>query len=165
FMEYKHESKDLKFKIFENVNTTIWVCTEYILSNYECYYNPCKDFYYDLSNCDSCAYYFYRDRKYCCGYLNVCSTEVCGPAEIIHYSCYSSGCADGVSYICDSEYACESVGCQGNIYHCTYDGSTWQWRKSKPTEICDDNIDNNCDGYIDCNDRMCFNNTICLKES
>lgn len=39
-------------------------------------------------------------------------------------------------------------------WYCTYDGS-WIWRSKFPKEICNDNIDNDCDGLVDINDADC----------
>jgi hypothetical protein len=67
-------------------------------------------------------------------------------SENIHALCAEAGS----TYKQDIEYkANKETG-----WYCTYDNS-WAWRSKFPKEVCDDNIDNDCDGLVDINDTDC----------
>jgi len=114
-------------------------CCDYYTSGSTCYYNRnCSASICSFSSCslaDSCT----------------ANTLTTGKA------CSASGCSAGTTYTCNSatHSNCQSVSCGGSTYYCTYDGSSWQWRTSKPAENCTDGEDNDCDGLPDGADPDC----------
>ena len=87
-----------------------------------------------------------------CSFLTCSIADSCTANTLtVGKTCSDSGCSSGTSYTCDAatHTNCQSQNCGGNTYYCTYDGSSWQWRTSFPTEVCNDGIDNDCDGQID----------------
>jgi hypothetical protein len=100
----------------------------------------------------------------------ICEFSTCSIADsctantlTVGKTCSASGCSSGTSYTCNSNTHtnCQAVSCGGSTYYCTYDGSSWQWRTSKPAEVCNDNIDNDCDGKTDCSDSDCSSDPSC----
>ncbi|RLI99318.1 MAG: hypothetical protein DRP03_03825, partial [Candidatus Aenigmatarchaeota archaeon] len=90
----------------------------------------------------------------------------------IYETTYYTGTTDCVyGCYCYTEVACDSIThenckeeeCGDQIYYCTYDGSSWAWRTSPPSESgnCDDTYDNDCDGKIDCADTEDCNGALC----
>ncbi|MCD6414990.1 MAG: dockerin type I repeat-containing protein, partial [Candidatus Diapherotrites archaeon] len=93
-------------------------------------------------------------------YSNSCSTaDSCGTNTLVTgKTCGAGGCSAGTTYTCSSSSHtnCQSKSCGGKTYYCTYDGSSWAWRTSKPEEStaagnCGDGVDNDCNTFIDCN--------------
>ena len=40
-------------------------------------------------------------------------------------------------------------------WYCAYDGFIWSWKSFFPKEVCNDGMDNDCDGLVDINDTDC----------
>ncbi len=104
--------------------------------------NPCTD-----ANCveGRCVYTYNADP--CddgdpCTMNNICSAGVCTGEPLD---------ADGDGYVSD---ACGEDDC---------DDSDPSVHPGAP-EICDDGVDNNCRGLIDCDDPECFGNPACVPE-
>jgi hypothetical protein len=114
---------------------------------------PCCSHYVSGTTC----YYSATCSGYCsfltCSIADSCTANTL----VVGKTCLASGCSSGTTYKCDSttHTNCQSVSCGGTTYYCTYDGSTWQWRTSKPAEVCNDGIDNDCDGKTDSADPDC----------
>lgn len=89
---------------------------------------------------------------------------------------FDDGCIDTTQAACEDEELGGQY--QGDGTHCTYcrDGAcdgpdedpcncTWDCGEPAPNEVpgstCDDGIDNNCDGYIDCADSDCNDDPAC----
>jgi hypothetical protein len=77
------------------------------------------------------------------------------------YSCSSGICSIigtkdcSGPWICDSGSECSSQFCGGSSYTC-YNQNGWVWGTPPTTEMnCDDNYDNDCDGFIDGTDLDC----------
>ncbi|MCD6414791.1 MAG: hypothetical protein J7L23_04170 [Candidatus Diapherotrites archaeon] len=107
-------------------------------------------------------------------YTNTCSTaDSCGTNTLITgKTCSASGCSAGTTYTCSSSSHtnCQSKSCGGKTYYCTYDGSSWAWRTSKPEESiaagnCNDGVDNDCNGKTDPSDPGCFDADIYCNET
>lgn len=130
----------------------------------------CKKQDEECSDITQCCSYYVSDST--CYFSPTCSEEgkcdygenVCDVADVceentltINKKCSSQGCSDGETYRCNADIHenCQEKTC-GNIpYNCTYDGLTWAWRTSNPEEVCDDGVDNDCDGYVDSADLDC----------
>ena len=100
----------------------------------------------------------------------ICEFSTCSIADsctantlTVGKTCSASGCSSGTSYTCNSNTHtnCQAISCGGSTYYCTYDGSSWQWRTSYPSEVCNDGVDNDCDGKTDCSDSDCSSNPSC----
>jgi len=68
---------------------------------------------------------------------NVCTDDVCDPAQGCRHSFNTAPCDDG--YDCTVDDACSNAACRGTI----------------PDEVCDDGVDNDCDGDTDAQDADC----------
>ena len=140
-------------------------CSETVVSDNTCYYgynsfqSTCYFVGYNDSQpvCECQCYYSNAQQMLTCN--DVCSVnllKVDGVAE-----CTSNGASCSYSeYYCNSSphTNCQSVDCGVSTFYCTYDGSTWEWRTSKPSEVdkaCNDGVDNDCDGYVDSEDCDC----------
>jgi len=97
-----------------------------------------------------------------CGASAVCNDKC--RSTIVSSSVYCDSSCNSVT--CDSSRNCAQVddnevnwcmggGSVGGYKYCTYDGSSWAWRSSYPAEVCNDGVDNDCDGAIDCSDSNC----------
>ena len=94
-----------------------------------------------------------------CNFADTCAAGTCGASlancgltMTTGKTCTGSGCTSGTTYTCAAPATnCAQRSCGGTTYRCAYDGSSWAWRTTTPTEICTDNVDNDCDGLIDCN--------------
>jgi len=92
-----------------------------------------------------------------------CASDSCGVNTLsVNYGCSSGNCVAGATYTCSSSSHtnCQSVSCGGSTRYCTYDGSSWAWRTTKPSESysagnCNDGIDNDCDGKTDTDPECC----------
>ena len=103
-----------------------------------------------------------------------CGKDICGNTILkVNGQCRPSGCIYD-EYECSSsshEY-CQAKKCGGVTYYCTWMGGTgWAWRTADdlPNEVCDDDIDNDCDGNTDCDDPDCAgktgpNGVICCQD-
>ena len=92
--------------------------------------------------------------RYCCGD---------GDGEI-PVGCYDDRCNQGSDWQC-SEFVgpgscCGDGTCGGseNSFNCAVDCGDCPGGTS---EICNDGVDNNCDGAIDCRDSLCTSNSAC----
>ena len=82
--------------------------------------------------------------------------------DVVLKKTYADTCVNDnlIEYVCDnsnkivlsSSYLCEA-GCSTSAF-----GGKCN---SIPAENCDDGIDNDFDGFIDCSDETCFNNSAC----
>ncbi|MCD6414310.1 MAG: hypothetical protein J7L23_01635 [Candidatus Diapherotrites archaeon] len=97
-------------------------------------------------------------------YSDKCSTaDSCDANTLVTgKTCGAGGCSSGATYTCDdtTHTNCQKVNCNGSDYYCTYDGSSWEWRTSKPEESiaagnCEDDVDNDCDSDADEEDMDC----------
>jgi hypothetical protein len=72
-------------------------------------------------------------------------------------NCTGTGCG-GTTYTCESlnNTNCQQVMCNGVNYYCTHDTPEylegWKWRTHPTNEDanCDDMVDNDCNGLVDC---------------
>ena len=109
--------------------------------------------YNTLSYCDATC-----DDTFVCDSASDCS-DSCGINTLeVSIACTDSClCGSGTTYTCNSgtHTNCQSRSCGGSTYYCTYDGSTWEWRTSNPSEVCNDGEDNDCDGECDYDSMVC----------
>jgi hypothetical protein len=68
---------------------------------------------------------------------NVCTDDVCDPAQGCRHSFNTAPCDDGDD--CTIDDICSNAACRGTI----------------PDEVCDDGLDNDCDGDTDADDTDC----------
>ncbi len=91
------------------------------------------------------------------------STPVCGDNVVsgsedcdgLKFKNYKQLCSEW-----DSQYVAGRVKCN----YCKIDYSDCQTNPSIPDEICDNNIDDNNNGVIDCNDPECSNDAYCIAK-
>ena len=103
--------------------------------------------YWD-ETCDSSGYSV--NQQSCSDGTSSCSDDGVTIGDMCYWdeSCDSSGYTLPNTMQCDSNKNCDVCPDSGGEM-CTYDGSTWQFRGSAPAEVCDDGVDNDCDGEKD----------------
>jgi len=87
-----------------------------------------------------------------------CRSTIVSSSVYCDSSCNSVTCVSSrnCAQVDDNEVTwCTGGGSVGGYKYCTYDGSSWAWRSSYPTENCCDGVDNDCDGYTDIADSDC----------
>lgn len=119
------------------------------------------------SSCPAHSYYE-------CGLIHCGTQQSCDVLANVHCldQCGASAACDGKTanflvsssiacddsceaVVCDSSKNCNQIYANNSNYYCTKDSSSWAWRTSYPYEVCNDGIDNNCNGNIDCSDSAC----------
>jgi len=124
-------------------------------TNWRCVGDSCES---TISSCSTpCSVNTYCSGASCIG--GNCASDSCGATTLNkNYRCNGGGsCLPLNSYTCDSgtHTNCQSESCLGTDYNCTFDGSTWEWRTSNPSEVCNDGVDNDCDTFVDGDDLDC----------
>jgi hypothetical protein len=92
-----------------------------------------------------------------CNDENACTTDVCGQDGSCQITAIQGCVPCTTAADCNDQNSCTTDTCEaGACAHETLENC--------PTEVCDDGIDNDGDGDIDCADSDCANNPICDVE-
>jgi hypothetical protein len=120
---------------------SLWSC-----ESGDCVFQGCDSFYYDLDGNEECDYAcFFMGSEQCNGVDDNCDGQVDEDLVAPSTADICGVSPDATSPECTSDV---SVLCQGGSWHCTFPAGICSPSCLDAEELCDDDLDNDCDGDL-----------------